>query len=69
MNLVFELCGWDGPAFMQAMEDYREVFPVATTHGCYVVDGQFTDAVPDDRQEMFQEFQWVQYYWRNEFIY
>lgn len=69
MDLLFEKCGWDGPAYMQAMEDFRAVFPVVTTNGCYVVDGAFTDAIPEDREELFLQFQWLQYYWRNEFLY
>ena len=53
---------------MQAMDDMRQVFPVVTTHGCYVVDGTFTDAIPAERQELFDQFLYLQYYWTNEFI-
>ena len=49
-------------------EGAREVFPVVTTHGCYVVDGTFTDAIPAERQELFDQFLYLQYYWTNEFI-
>lgn len=69
MNLLFEQCGWEGPAFMQAMDDLRQVFPVVTTHGCYVVDGVFTDTIPAERQELFDRFLYLQHYWRNEFLY
>ena len=69
MNLVFDLCGWEGPAFMQAMDDMREVFPVVTTRGFYVVDDTFTDAIPEERRELFDEFLWLNHYWRNEFLY
>ena len=68
MNLLFEQCGWEGPAFMQAMEDYRAVFPVVTTNDAYVVDGVFTDEIPQERKELFQDFLCLQHYWRNEFI-
>ncbi len=68
MNIAFDLMGWEGPAFMQAMEEMRQVFPVVTTHGCYVVDGTFTDAIPTERQELFDQFLYLQYYWTNEFI-
>lgn len=68
MNLVFEQCGWEGPAFLQAMDDLREVFPVVTSTGCYVVDGVFTDQIPDERQELFQNFEYLQYDWRTQFI-
>jgi len=68
MNLVFEQMGWEGPAFLQAMDDMREVFPVVTTHGCYVVEGQFTDAIPAEHEERFRDFTYLQHYWRNEFL-
>lgn len=69
MNLAFEQMGWEGPAFMQAMEDMCQVFPVVTTHGCYVVDDQFVTAIPQERQEMFDDFKYLQHYWRTNFIY
>ena len=69
MNLVFDLCSWDGPAFMQAMDEMMEVFPVVTTHDCYVVDGVFTDAIPQERQDLFRDFLYLQYYWRSEFLF
>lgn len=69
MNVAFELMGWEGPAFMQAMEELRQVFPVVTTHDCYVVDGVFTDAVPAERQDLFDEFLYLQYYWTHEFTF
>lgn len=69
MDLLFEQCGWEGPAFMQAMEDMRQVFPVVTTHGCYVVDDQFVTAIPQERQELFNDFKYLQHYWRNNFLY
>ena len=69
MNLLFEQCGWEGPAFMQAMEDMREVFSVVSSNDTYVVDGVFTREIPAERQELFDKFQHLQYYWRNEFLY
>ena len=69
MNLAFDLMGWEGPGFMQAMEEMRQVFPVVTTHGCYIVDGVFTDAIPAERQELFDRFLYLQYYWAHEFLY
>ena len=68
MNLLFEQCSWEGPAFMQAMEDYRAVFPVVSIHDAYVVDGIFTYEIPKERKELFQDFLCLQHYWRNEFI-
>lgn len=67
MNLVFQQCGWEGPAFMQAMNDMMETFPVVTVNSAYVVDGVFTYEIPKERQALFREFQYLQYYWRTKF--
>lgn len=69
MNLTFQQLGWEGPAFMQSMEEMMEVFPVVTIHDCYVVDGVFTDSIPAERQELFDQFLYLQHYWRNEFLF
>ncbi|MBR2131086.1 MAG: LTA synthase family protein [Oscillospiraceae bacterium] len=68
MNLTFDLCGWEGPAFMQAMDDIREVFPVVTTNNFMVVDDVFTDTVPDNRKQLYQDFLYLQHYWKSEWI-
>lgn len=69
MNLVFDQLGWTGPAYMQAMGDMMAAMPVVTTHGCYVVDGKFTDAIPREREDLFRDFQYLQHYWRSEFLF
>ena len=69
MNLVFEQLDWEGPGFMQAMEDFRAVFPVATTNGRTVVDGVLCGEIPPERQDLYNQFLYLQHYWRNEFLY
>ena len=69
MNLLFEQCGWEGPAYMQAMDELRQVFPVVTTNGGYVVDDAFVKEIPQARQELFRQFEQLQYYWRSRFLY
>ena len=69
MNLVFQQLGWEGPAYMQAMDGFMEVFPIATTNDRYMVDGVLTSVIPAERGELFQSFQYLQHYWRREFLY
>ena len=69
MNLVFEQLGWDGPGFMQAMDEMMEVFPIASTTGRTMTDGVLAGQVPEERLELYRRFQHLQYYWRNEFLY
>ena len=69
MNVLFQQLGWEGPAFLQAMGDMMEVFPVVTTNGQYVVDGVMTREIPEARRELFRNFLYLQYDWRNRFLY
>lgn len=69
MNLVFRQLGWEGPAFTQAMDDFMEVFPVVSIKGRYVVDGVLLEDIPEDRKVLFQNFLYVQHYWKSEFLF
>ncbi len=69
MNLVFEQLGWEGPGFMQAMEEMREVFPIAASTGRTMTDGVLSSEIPEERQELYQKFQYLQYCWRGGFQY
>ena len=69
MGLVFRQLGWKGPAYMQALDELMEVFPVVTTTGRYVVDGALTDTVPEAREGLYQDFLSLQQYWRDSWQY
>ena len=69
MNVLFRQLGWKGPAFTQAMDALMDIFPVVSIKGRYVVDGVLTETVPADRQALYQEFTYLQQYWRNEFLF
>lgn len=69
MDLVFDQLGWDGPGFMQAMDEMMEVFPIVSTTGRTMTDGVLSGQVPEERLELYRRFQHLQYYWRNEFLY
>lgn len=66
MNLIFREIGWKGSAYMQAMSDMMDIFPVVTTNGRYVVDGKLIDTIPEERKKQFQDFLYLQYYWFSE---
>ena len=69
MNLVFQQLGWEGPAYMQAMDGMMEVFPVVNTNGRYVVDGALMEEIPEERKDLWQDFLYLQRYWRTKFMY
>lgn len=69
MNILFERCQWEGPGYMQTMEEMRSVFPVVSTGDKYIIDDKFTYEIPENRKELFRKFLYLQFYWRNEFMY
>lgn len=69
MNLVFTLCSWKGPAYMQAMSEIMEVMPVASRNWRFIIDGNFCDGIPQEYMDMYKKFQYLQYYWRKRFMY
>lgn len=69
MNVLFEQCSWEGPMYMQVMDKVREVIPVVSTSGKYVVDGEFVYEMPEDRKELYRKFQCMQFYWKNHFLF
>lgn len=69
MNVLFDVLGWDGPAYMQAMDDYRETFPVVSTYGRISVDGALVQNIPADRVKQYNDFRYLEYYWKTNFRY
>ena len=70
MNEVFELCGWEGPAYLQAAGEVMEQVPVINTAtGLYVENGVLTDTLSAEGQALVDRFNDLQYYWRNNFAY
>ncbi|MBQ7370925.1 MAG: LTA synthase family protein [Blautia sp.] len=69
MNVLFEQCGWDGPAFMQAMDATMQQIPVITTNGVYIIEEELVSQPPDDKKSILDDWQNMQHYWKNEFLY
>ena len=67
MNLLFDLCGWEGSAFTQATGDIMETLPVITTNGRYMQNGVLT-AQPDEKgRALVKQYQNLEYYYRTHF--
>ena len=62
MNVLFELCGWDGPGYTKLTDALLEAVPMLHTSGRYLSDGSITDTLPADRRELVEQMQCVQYY-------
>ncbi len=64
MNLVFELCSWDGPAYMKAGTDLMQTVPVISSTGVYYENGSLTDVLSAENAQKLAEFEKFEYYWR-----
>lgn len=69
MNEVFRLCGWDGPAYMQAIEEVSRQVPVVHTTGRCLENGVLTDSLSPEGEALVKDYKNLQYYWRNHFVY
>lgn len=72
MNEVFRQCGWEGPAYMQALEPVMERVPVlSSATNAYFEEGDLTDAggLSDEGRDLVREYGFLQYYYRRHFHY
>lgn len=67
MNELFTLCGWDGPAYMQATRACAEAVPVLSVSGLYLQDGVVTDTLTKENQAIVDEYRCLEYYERKNF--
>lgn len=53
---LFTLCGWDGPAYMQAQRAVKEVLPVLHTGGWYLENGVLTQTLSQKGETALDQF-------------
>lgn len=70
MNKVFELCGWTGPAFLQAIQEAADRVPVqsSATGRCFAAGAQ-TDELTPEEEGIAARYRWLAYYWQRRFRY
>lgn len=66
MTELFDLCGWEGPAFMQYSRALRDVTTVVHRSGRYLQEGVLTQNMSAEEMELLQQFERVQYYRQHE---
>lgn len=64
MNVLFEQCGWDGPAYQKLTDDVMARTPIVSTHDWYGEFGSLSvfDALDEQAQKRITQMQYVQYY-------
>lgn len=62
MSVLFEQCGWEGDAYMQAIYDCWQALPVISTSGRYVTaDGELTTLLTQEEQNLANRFAMLEY--------
>ena len=69
MSKVFDLCGWEGPAYMQAMRPISQRLPVIQSLGNYMEGGVIAQTLSPEGEELAADFSSLEYYWQNHFAY
>ena len=69
MSKVFDLCGWEGPAYMLAMRTVSQRLPVIQSLGNYMEGGVITQTLSPEGAELAADFSSLEYYWQNHFAY
>ena len=67
MNLLFDLCGWEGNAWTQATREIWEQVPAITTVGGYVQGGAFTETLDAAGQAALEQYRRLEYYYGTHF--
>lgn len=69
MSHLFDLCGWEGPAFMQASRQLAAHVPVLSVTGRYVEEGRLTDTLTPENAALADDYEFMTYYWSRNFAY
>lgn len=69
MNELFRLCGWDGPAYLQAVDEVSRQVPVVHVTDRYMEDGVLTDTLTEDNEALVRDYKILSYDWRHRFRY
>ena len=68
MNELFEQCGWEGNAFLQATNEVRKELPVLTAVGRYVQkDGQLVETPDEAGAQALKRYRDLEYYYGTNF--
>ena len=70
MNELFGQLGWEGDAYMQAVEACRQELPMIHNGGMYLTaDGQLTQDLNEEQQALSRKFRCLEYYRAHHFAY
>ncbi len=62
MSELFDLCGWDGPSFLQATRSIRTLLPVIHSAGYFMENNVVTDTLTPEGTALATDFNALYYY-------
>lgn len=69
MDKLFELCGWEGPGFLQGTQAVAQRVSVQHESGIYLENGVFTPDLSPEGAALSRDYDFLQYYDRHHFRY
>ncbi len=70
MQELFDLCGWEGSAWMKASRDVREYTSIINIPTGYVrIDGRLTREPPEAAEKAIAEYEYMEYYTKRHMVY
>ena len=61
MPRLFDLCQWEGPAFMRLAREMREFTPLLHERELFLIDGVLTDTLPSGAADFYRQYRWAEY--------
>lgn len=64
MNVLFELCGWEGPSYMKLSDQVMFLLPVVSSKDCYLENGRLIAGteMSEQARDAYRQMLWAQYY-------
>jgi hypothetical protein len=62
MPKLFDLCDWEGSAFMQLSREMREITPLLHARSLFLTDGILTDILSPETEAFYSDYLCAQYY-------
>ena len=62
MNVLFDLCGWEGPGYTKFTDQVMAATPLIHTTRRYLTDGVLSDVLTESQQTLVTQMTNIQYY-------
>ena len=67
MSELFDICGWEGSAFMKVSRQMKNITPLLHLNGMMFYDNNLTFKLPEEQNTILRKYLWTQYYLQTNF--